>query len=38
MEATAMSGRIDTPIAAGIVVVAAVLILVGLHRVVLKIK
>jgi hypothetical protein len=36
-EATAVTGRLDTPVAAGMIVVAAVAALVVMHRIIIKI-
>lgn len=37
-EATAMSGRLDTPVAAGMLVIGALLVLVALHKIVVTVK
>lgn len=38
MEATAISGRIDVPITAGIIVLIALALLFGLHKLVISVK
>lgn len=38
MEATSVSGRIDTPITAGIIVMVALLGLVAFNRIIVSIK
>lgn len=38
MEATAVTGRVDTPITAGIVVIVALLGLVAFNRIIVSIK